>query len=215
MIAIPETDGVLFLWEVFMAKNGSKPGVRRIRDKFPVPQTLEQASLLIALIGEKRRKALAICEEADAKIAKIQKAAEKRLGPLTGDLDKIFPALKAYAEAHRSELTANGKTKTVTTATGKMFWRDNPPSVKIPEDKIAELILHLESDPDLAKFLRQPPKEINKDALKEALTTDDLETVKALPNVEIVQGESFRVKPKDDTTDFTQDSIKKILKKAS
>jgi hypothetical protein len=52
-------------------------------------------------------------------------------------------------------------------------------------------------------------------ALKEALTSDDLETVKALPNVEIVQGESFRVKPKDDTTDFTQDSIKKLLKKAS
>lgn len=193
-----------------MAKNGSKPGVRRIRDKFPVPQTLEQASLLIALIGEKRRKALAICEEADAKIAKIQKAAEKRLGPLTGDLDKIFPALKAYADAHRSELTANGKTKTVPTATGKMFWKDNPPRVEIAEDKIEEVILYLESHSELGQFLRQPPKEIDKVALK-----DDLETAKTIPNVEVVQGESFRVKPKDDTTDFTQDSIKKLLQKAS
>jgi hypothetical protein len=44
-----------------------------------------------------------------------------------------------------------------------MFWKDNPPRVKIAEDKIAEVILHLESDPELAKFLRQPPKEIDKD----------------------------------------------------
>jgi phage host-nuclease inhibitor protein Gam len=193
-----------------MAKNGSKPGVRKIRPKFPVPQTLEQASLLIAQIGEKRRKALAICEAADSRIAKIQKAAEKRLSPLTSDLDKLFTSLKAYADAHRNELTANGKTKTIPTATGKMFWKDNPPRVEIDDDKLEEVILYLESHAELGQFLRQPPKEVDKIALK-----DDLETAKTIPNVTIVQGEDFRVKPKDDTSDFTQASVKKILQKAS
>ncbi|EBO6713593.1 host-nuclease inhibitor protein Gam, partial [Salmonella enterica] len=47
---------------------------------------------------------------------------------LKKDIDTLSKGVQGWCEAHRDELTQNGKTKTASLITGKVEWRNRPPS---------------------------------------------------------------------------------------
>ncbi|ELU7122231.1 host-nuclease inhibitor Gam family protein, partial [Escherichia coli] len=95
--------------------------------------------------------------------------------------------IQTWCEAHRDELTGNGKVKFANLTTGEVQWRNRPPSVSIRgADNVIELLRRL----GLERFIRVK-EEINKDAI-----LNEKEAVKNIPGITIKSDiEDFSIIP--------------------
>lgn len=111
--------------------------------------------------------------------------------PVTESLKKRMAELQSgiqtWCEAHRDELTGNGKVKFANLTTGEVQWRNRPPSVSIRgADNVIELLRRL----GLERFIRVK-EEINKDAI-----LNEKEAVKNIPGISIKSDiEDFSIIP--------------------
>lgn len=174
------------------SKKNIGPSVVKIAPKYKIPQSLEEATHLLADYGEKQRVHAGVTLGMNDEIAKIKENAEQTLGPLNKDLEEIFGVLKSFAESRRDELTNNGATKTIQTSVGTMFWRNTPAAASIEDEEnfIAEI---RKLGPQFEQiFLRTPPSEIDKEALKKP---ENQELAAQLPALRLTSREEFHLKP--------------------
>ena len=85
----------------------------------------------IRTIGDLNREIKRLETEAGDKKAVIEEEYAALAAPLKAESERLTAAVAAYCEAHKDDLTENGKTKTVDFVTGLVKWRIRPPSVKV------------------------------------------------------------------------------------
>ncbi|HAG1869157.1 TPA: host-nuclease inhibitor protein Gam, partial [Salmonella enterica] len=111
---------------------------------------------------------------------------------LKKDIDTLSKGVQGWCEAHRDELTQNGKTKTASLITGKVEWRNRPPSVGI---RGVETVLETLHRLNLDRFIRIK-EEVNKDAI-----LNEPEVVKGVAGITIRSGiEDFSITPFEQDT---------------
>ena len=105
----------------------------------------------------------------------------------SGCTAELQSGIQTWCEAHRDELTGNGKVKFANLTTGEVQWRNRPPSVSIRgADNVIELLRRL----GLERFIRVK-EEINKDAI-----LNEKEAVKNIPGISIKSDiEDFSIIP--------------------
>lgn len=101
-------------------------------------------------------------------------------------MDELMKGVQLYCEANRQMLTKDGRTKTVSFATGDVSWRLRPPSIVI---RNAAALIEVLKARMLTRFLRIK-EEIDREALGK-----DLDVARELPGVTVSQKEDFVVKP--------------------
>jgi phage host-nuclease inhibitor protein Gam len=154
----------------------------------PAAQTREQAEAMVHRIGEIQRELVRRDADLGDSMARIKKAAEEASIPLKDELRGRQEAVQAWAEANRVVITRQGRTKTVELATGKVSWRQRPPSVKLRG--VEAVIQYLLARPSLSRFLRVK-HEIDKETLAR-----EPEFARSIPGVTIGSaGEDFIIEP--------------------
>ncbi len=118
-----------------------------------VPQSAAEADAIIREIGEHTNQLVLIGADLQRETARLKEAHERLAEPHKQACKQLEKRLQAYAEARRSELTSDGKTKQVETAAGLFGWRTRPPSVKVT-GKIADIVDWLKTSYLAPKFLR-------------------------------------------------------------
>jgi phage host-nuclease inhibitor protein Gam len=101
-------------------------------------------------------------------------------------MDELMKGVQLYCEANRALITKDGKTKTVSFATGEVSWRLRPPSIVI---RNAAALVEVLKARLLTRFLRVK-EEIDREAMGK-----DLDIARELPGVTVSQKEDFVVKP--------------------
>lgn len=154
-----------------------------------LPKSEQELDEFIAKIGDLlvkiQEKESAAQEEVDQVKAKCKKETE----PLVGRAKELFEAVFVYAHRHQAELIS-ADSKSVTLPHGMISWRTNPPKVEIDDEQ--ELLNYLATYPSLYKIFVRIDPAINRQAI---LEKRDEAVVADLPGVEIVQDETFAVKP--------------------
>jgi phage host-nuclease inhibitor protein Gam len=151
-----------------------------------VPKSREEAARFIAEIGAAKR---AIEREEGLLAQRIDRLKERSrevVAPSEKRIAELFSGLYAFAEAHRKELTEDGKRKTAVFPTGELGWRFTPPAVSIRGvEKVLEQLKTL----GLNRFIRTK-EEIDRDAMLR-----ESDTAGKLKGVTIKKREEFFVKP--------------------
>jgi phage host-nuclease inhibitor protein Gam len=161
--------------------------MKRPAETVPVPQSAEEASALLAEIGERQRNFTVIQVALHEAVAAATARAEADAAPIKAAIERATQGLQVWAEANRVALTDGGTRKTVTLPSGEISWRLRPPSVRVTDEgavvaKAVEL--------DLVQFIRTTIK-LN----REALLADPVGAMQ-LPGVSIgSKGEEFIVTP--------------------
>lgn len=175
--------------------------------KTKTPKTLDQAAKHLAMLGRRQRQAQRLADRIDAQVARCRDEGNDKLRPVLERMMALFLGLKDFADAHRDELTEQRDKKTVRLATGELSWRNTPPKLEIADvDAALKQILKMK----ITEFVRRPPPEIDKDALKK-----NPDAARAIVGVRITQVEEFRAKPEAATADLTAKAIGDALTKAS
>lgn len=152
-----------------------------------VPQTREDVVAQIARIGDLQGQLAVAKAQHDERVREIGKSFDDVAAPLDDELTRLTAGVQAYCEAHRNELTNNGKVKFASFSTGTVSWRTRPPSVSL---RRVESIIEGCKVAGLEKFIRVK-EEINKDAM---LAEPD--QAMKVPGVTIKSGgEDFIIEP--------------------
>jgi len=151
-----------------MSKSPSKAQKVKTRGaNAPTPQSREEAASFIHDIGVRQREIARIEADMNDAIAKAKKDAEAIAQPLRDQIERLTEGLRHWAEAHRVELTDNGKRKFGDLGAGKIEWRLAPPRVTIRgvDDVIARIktlglsiFLRTKEEIDKEAMLREPDK---------------------------------------------------------
>lgn len=151
-----------------------------------VPQSLEDVNAAIAEIGQRQRDRKRIETEMQADLAATRATYEAEAAPHADKIKELSQGVQTYCEAHRGELTREGKTKTAKLAAGEVSWRTRPPSVAIRGmAAVVDALKKLK----LTQFLRVK-EEVDKDAvLKDPAVVDHVK------GIAISQKEDFVIKP--------------------
>lgn len=100
-----------------MAKTRIKqPAIEAAQDKAEV-------TAFIRKIGDLQREVKRLETEAGDKKAVIEEEYAAKAAPMCAEIMSLTERVAAYCEAHKDELTENGKTKTVDFTTGLIKWR--------------------------------------------------------------------------------------------
>jgi phage host-nuclease inhibitor protein Gam len=152
-----------------------------------VPQNNGEAAADIKRIGELQRDLARTQADMNDAIAKITAQYQPHIEKTSNDLKRLQEGVQAYCEAHRSELTSDGKVKTANLVTGEVQWRQRPPSVSVRGvDAVIEALKRL----GLGRFVRTK-EEVNKEAI-----LNEQEAVKGVAGISIVSGvEDFVITP--------------------
>ena len=152
-----------------------------------VPQTRDDAAADIRKIGDLQRRSLRIATEMNDAIAHITAQYQPGLDTLGNQLNLLQEGVQAYCEAHRNDLTNDGKVKTANLITGEVQWRQRRPSVRISK---SEVVLETLARLGLSRFIRKV-EEVNKTAI-----LDEPEAVKGVAGITVVTGvEDFVITP--------------------
>lgn len=153
---------------------------------FPIPQSRDQVVEAIAEIGRRQRDRERIQAAMNDELALIRQTYESEAAPHNEAIRELSKGVQAWCEAHRLELTQDGKIKHASLASGEVKWRMRPPSVVIRgKDAVIELLKKLKLD----RFVRQR-EEVNKEAI-----LLEPEAVKSVPGISITQSEDFVIVP--------------------
>lgn len=161
-----------------------------------IPTSIKGVDVGIRKIARIQNEIDSIAQDYAEKILALQEEAKMKISPLKKNVDSIFTGIYAYCSANRPALLDKGR-KTIDLPSGTICWRYNPPSVLFKHGlKIADVIAILKKK-RLGKFVRVK-HEINKEAI---LLNPD--AVAKIPEIRIVQEETFNVKPNDLKTEIT------------
>ncbi len=163
-----------------------KTRVKQQSPEFPVPQTRDQVVHAIAEIGIRQRDRERLEVAMNDELAVIKQRYEEAAAPHIEAIKLLSQGVQIWCEAHRKELTDDGKTKTATLGSGTVAWRMNPPKVVL---KGIENILAAFKKLGLDRFIRTK-EEVNKEAI-----LVEPEAVKAVPGIKIEQNEEFVITP--------------------
>ncbi|EJZ5971007.1 host-nuclease inhibitor Gam family protein [Salmonella enterica] len=157
-----------------------------------VPQNKEDVIGDIKKIGDLQRELEREQTIMNDAIGAITEKHAPGIEALKRDIDTLSQGIQGWCEAHRDELTQNGKTKTASLITGKVEWRNRPPSVGI---RGAETVLETLRRLNLDRFIRIK-EEVNKDAI-----LNEPEVVKGVAGITIRSGiEDFSITPFEQDT---------------
>ncbi|EAR6710076.1 host-nuclease inhibitor protein Gam [Salmonella enterica] len=157
-----------------------------------VPQNKEDVIGDIKKIGDLQRELEREQTIMNDAIGAITEKHAPGIEALKRDIDTLSQGIQGWCEAHRDELTQNGKTKTASLITGKVEWRNRPPSVGI---RGVETVLETLHRLNLDRFIRIK-EEVNKDAI-----LNEPEVVKGVAGITIRSGiEDFSITPFEQDT---------------
>lgn len=164
------------------------------------PRTREQAEALLEQIGIAQRKVARIEADMNDALTTIKTASEQAAAPHNAEIEGNCKALHAWAEAHRDELCAKGKTARL--ASGELSWRQRPPSVRITgTDKVIDALKKL----DLTRFLREKIA-VDKDAI-----LAEPQAVEHVKGVSITRGvEDFVAKPYESEIERAEPVLRQV-----
>jgi phage host-nuclease inhibitor protein Gam len=146
-----------------------------------------EAAAMIATIGAAMREQMLIQAALDEIIAKAKADAEALAAPHAAAVRDLTRAVQLWAEANRAALTADGRTKTVALATGRIVWRARPPSVRLAN--IGQVLTALVAL-GLDRFIRTKV-EPNKEAM-----LAEADVAATVPGITIASaGEDFAIEP--------------------
>ncbi|GAA4650815.1 host-nuclease inhibitor Gam family protein [Kistimonas scapharcae] len=151
----------------------------------PVPTTREQAEQLLHDIGRLQRQVATIETAMNDRLSDVKRTFEDQVKPLNQGIDEAFEGLRIYCEANRDQL-CKGNSKTVTLATGKVFWRKTPPRVTV---RGMDIVLETLKKLRLKRAIRTK-EEVNKEAI-----LLEPEKYTAIPGINITSREEFGVEP--------------------
>ncbi len=156
-----------------------------------VAQTRDQTADEIKQLGDVQRMMARELADMNDKLAAITKAHQPALEALTAEIEALQASIQGWCEAHRYDLTNGGKVKTANLVTGKIQWRQRPPSVRVREQ---EMVIKTLFKLGLDRFLHVKP-EINKEAV-----LADPEAVSGIAGLSIQTGvEDFVITPFEQT----------------
>lgn len=167
-----------------MAKTATR---LKTKAQLAVPQTQNDAAADIRVIGDLQRESLCMAAEMNDAIAHVTATYQPTLTALGERLKALQGGVQAYCEAHRNELTNDGKVKTANLITGEVQWRQRPPSVGV---RGAESVIEALKGFGLSRFVRTK-EEINKEAI-----LNEPDAVKGVAGITVVTGvEDFVITP--------------------
>ncbi len=170
------------------AKTGAAKS-RRVKQEavyVPVPQSREETATAIAEIGRHQRERDRIQADMNDELTAIKERYEREAAPHLAAIQTHAHGVQLWCEAHRAELTQEGKVKTAQLATGEVKWRTRPPSVSV---RGVEAVLETLKKLGLARFVRTK-EELNKEAI-----LAEPEAIQGIRGVTIGQGEDFVIVP--------------------
>jgi phage host-nuclease inhibitor protein Gam len=167
----------------------AKTATKIKREALPVPQDADEVSDAIYRIGEHQREIARLETAMKDQVAALKAAFELQCQPHADEIKALADGVHAYCEAHRTELTENGKRKFAKFASGEVAWRLNPPKVVTKRGIGLETILELLKARGLARLIRSK-EELNKEAV---LMEPD--AIAGFKEIGIEQSEQFVVKP--------------------
>lgn len=148
--------------------------------------TREEVNAAIAEIGAAQRQRDALAAARNDELAAVRARYEEQAAAHAAVIKELGKGVQIWAEAHRGELTRDGRTKTVKLAAGEFSWRTRPPRVAVRgEGIVIEALKRLGLD----RFLRTKV-EIDKTAI-----LADPDGVQDVKGISITQGEDFVIKP--------------------
>lgn len=125
------------------------------------PQTRDDCAAEIRAIGDLQRGITRQQADMNDAIAAITARHQPELERLGAEVKRRAAGVQAFCEAHRAELTNDGKVKFANFLTGEVTWRQRPPSVKITK---TEAVIKCLKALGLGRYLRTK-EEIDKDAI--------------------------------------------------
>lgn len=147
----------------------------------------DEAASAIFEIGEAQRKLARIDADAAMKIAQLKAEAELQAQPYREQIKVLAQEVKAYCDAHRAALTADGPKAVF--ASGEAVWRLNPPKVVLADGMEAATVIELLRARGLERLVRVR-EELNKDAILE-----EPAAIAGMAELRIEQNESFSIVP--------------------
>jgi phage host-nuclease inhibitor protein Gam len=155
-------------------------------DAVPSPQSRDDVNDAIARIGLAQRERARIQADMNDEMAKIKLRFEEAAKPFNTEIEMFSRGIQVWCEAHRHELTRDGKVKFHHFAAGEVKWRMRPPRVSI---RAVENVLETLKRLGLTRFIRVK-EEPNKDAI---LAEPD--AVAGLAGIKLEQKEDFVIVP--------------------
>lgn len=149
--------------------------------------SVEDTQVAIKKMGDVQREYLRMSTKMNDEIALVTENYAADLEELKAQVEQLQTGIQAFCESRRTDLTNNGKIKTVKFTTGEVSWRQRPPSVSIRGvDGVLEMLERM----GLNKFIREK-QEVNKDAI-----LNEPDEVKGIAGINVRTGiEDFIVKP--------------------
>lgn len=148
--------------------------------------TREEVNVAIAEIGAAQRQRDALTTAMNEELAAVRARFEDQAAVHSAVIRELGKGVQIWAEANRTDLTRDGRTKTVRLASGEFSWRTRPPRVVVRgEGIVTEALKRLGLD----RFLRTKT-EIDKNAI-----LADPDAVEGIKGLSITQGEDFVIKP--------------------
>ncbi len=149
-------------------------------------QNREEVNEAIAAIGAAQRERDRIANEMNEELAAVRARRELEAAPHASVIKDFGRGVQIWAEANRTDLTRDGRTKTVRLAAGEFSWRTRPPKVRITGEGI---VIQGLRKLGLERFIRVK-EEIDKNAI-----LADPEAVANVKGIGLSQGEDFVIKP--------------------
>lgn len=149
-------------------------------------QSREETSEAIARIGRAQRERDRIHADMNDELAAVRERYEAQAKPHAEAIAELTRAVNGWCEAHRAELTAQGKVKFHAFATGEVKWRLRPPSIVV---RGAEAVIATVQKLGLGRFLRTKV-EIDKDALLK-----EPDVARQIGGISLTQKEDFVIVP--------------------
>ncbi|HBQ0498596.1 TPA: host-nuclease inhibitor Gam family protein [Klebsiella pneumoniae] len=141
----------------------------------------------IKQLGDIQRELTRVETEMNDSIAEITASHSPAIEGLKAKMEELQNGIQTWCEAHRDELTNNGKVKFANLTTGEVQWRNRPPSVNIRgADAVIDFLKRL----GLKRFIRTK-EELNKEAM-----LNEKDAVKNIPGITIkTDVEDFSIIP--------------------
>lgn len=140
----------------------------------------------IAQMGTSQRARDDIATRMNAEMAAVKARHEEEAAPHAAVIKELGAGVQIWCEAHREELTREGRTKTAKFGAGEISWRTRPPRVLIRgEGIVIEALKRL----GLERFIRTKA-EVDKTAI-----LADPGAIEGIKGLSISQGEDFVIKP--------------------
>lgn len=127
----------------------------------PVPVDRDDCARYITQLGNLMRQQAQQKSLLDGQVAALADKFAPVLNGLEDEIKKLHKGIQTWAEGNRAGLTDGYKTKTVELLTGKLIWRQRPPSVTVRE---AEHLIKTLKDLGLSAYVRSV-ESVNREAI--------------------------------------------------